>query len=128
MKKMSTKAYIIKYKLNENDKFSHSDFVTDFVSEFGMRIINNNAVRDYFRYEKTINEAKAKYDAINNKTLGDIGTSLWDFIFGRFISEFREFLFPTYGKERVVENGTFSDAEFLAHVEFTLSIFRNADK
>lgn len=118
MKKMSTLAYIKKYKLTENDKFSHSDFAKDFISEFSMRVINNDAVRDYYRFEKTINEAKAKYNAINNKTLGDIGQGLWDFMFGKFISTFRDTLFPEYKNNVTI--GIMPDADFLHYVNVTI--------
>jgi len=123
MRKMSTLAYIKKYKLNENDKFNHSEFINDFVNEFITRVINNNAVRDYYRFERTINEAKAKYNAINNKTLGDIGTKLWNFIYAQFIAEVRTYLFPTYkaGGRLNIPAGNISNVEFHTKVVFMLN-------
>jgi hypothetical protein len=124
MRKMSTLAYVKKYKLNENDKFNHGDFVNDFVAEFTRRVIDNNAVRNYYRFERTISEARAKYNAINNKTLGDIGDKLWNFIYAQFIAELRSYLFPSYkaGGKLNIPDGDITNEEFESKVVFMLTV------
>ena len=91
MKVKSTKQYIKTYNLTKGTNFSYDNFTIDIITEFIIRLENNNAFSNYYKFENVINELHNKYDAINNKTLGNI--TLWDYIFAEFISTFRDVAF-----------------------------------
>lgn len=116
MRKMSTKAYVIKYELNKGTNFNVNLFSIDFINEFTDRIINNDATRDYIRFERTISEARSKYDAINNKTSGDITDKIWGYMYATTFSKAREKLFPDYGTT-TVRSGVVTDEEFKSYMK-----------
>lgn len=104
---MTTKEYIIKYKLNATNKFNHTDFVEDFLMDFmtllevGKSPTNGLNIKGF---ENTVNALRQKWDAIHNKTVdGGLPEKLWGFFYATKIVKMREELFPTEMKRREQE-------------------------
>lgn len=91
---MRTKDYIIKYKLNIDDKFSHSDFVNDLAADFMALLEVGKATETLKGFDNAVNAIRMKFDAINNKTVGCISEKLWNYFYATIIVKMREELFP----------------------------------
>jgi len=101
---MKTKEYVNKYRLNENDKFNHSDFVYDLTHDFVTLL---ETTRDSERkinskgFWNTVRAIRMKWDAINNKTLGQLSDKLWNYFYATVVCKMKVKLFP----EEVKING-----------------------
>jgi hypothetical protein len=91
---MNAKEYISKYKLSESDKFNHSEFVSDLTLDFLALLEIGKANENLKGFNNAVNAIRMKFDAINNKTVGNIPEKLWNYFFATVIVKFREKLFP----------------------------------
>ena len=91
---MKTKEYIEKYKLNVNDKFNHNDFVEDLTYEFISLLEVGKAAENIKGFENATRAIRMKWDAINNKTVGQLPEKLWNFFWATVIVKTKEKLFP----------------------------------
>ena len=97
---MKTKEYVNKYKLNESDKFNHSEFVSDLTIDFLTLLEVGKAQYNLKGFDNAVRAIKMKFDAINNKTVGCIHEKLWNYFFATVIVKIREELFPVMGKRQ----------------------------
>ena len=91
---MKTKEYVKKYKLNQSDKFNHSEFINDLSIDFLSLLEIGKAQENLKGFENAVRAIRMKFDAVNNKTLGIIPEKLWKYFFATVIVKFREKLFP----------------------------------
>ncbi len=91
---MTTKEYVTKYKLNISDKFNHSDFCQDLASELICLLEYNKANDNIKGFDNADRCIRMKFDAINNKTVGQIPEKLWNYFFATVIVKLREELCP----------------------------------
>lgn len=92
---MNTKEYIKKYSLNVSDnKFDHSLFISDFTNDFITLLEVGNSTKNFKGYENAIRAIRMKWDAINNKTVGNLPDKLWNFFYATVIAKTKEELFP----------------------------------
>ena len=91
---MTTKEYVLKYKLDKSDKFNHSLFVQDMANDFIALLELNKANDNIKGFDNAVRAIRMKFDAINNKTLGCIPESLWKFFFATVIVKLREQMCP----------------------------------
>ena len=91
---MKTKEYIKKYKLNIDDKFSHNEFVEDLTYEFISLLEVGKATENIKGFENATRAIRMKWDAINNKTVGQLSEKLWNFFWATVIVKTKEQLFP----------------------------------
>lgn len=96
---MKTKEYIKKYKLNQSDKFNHSEFVKDLSIDFLSLLEIGKDQENLKGFENAVRAIRMKFDAINNKTSGIIPEKLWKYFFATVIVKFREKLFPEQMKQ-----------------------------
>ncbi len=97
---MKTKDYIEKYKLNISDKFNHAEFVQDLASEFIALLEVNKANDNIKGFDNAVRAIRMKFDAINNKTVGELPTKLWNYFFATVIAKLRDEICPTEMKVR----------------------------
>jgi len=92
---MNTKEYVTKYKLNVADnKFDHSAFVSDFTNDFITLLEVGNSTKNFKGYENAVRAIRMKWDAINNKTVGNLPDKLWNYFYATVIAKTKEELFP----------------------------------
>lgn len=91
---MTTKEYILKYKLNLSDRFNHSDFVQDLASDFIALLEMNKANDNLKGFDNAVRCIRMKFDAISNKTLGVMPEKLWNYFFATVVVKLREELCP----------------------------------
>ena len=91
---MTTKEYVLKYKLNISDRFNHSDFVEDLASDFIALLELNKANDNLKGFENALRCVRMKFDAINNKTVGELSEKLWNYFFATVVIKLREELCP----------------------------------
>lgn len=91
---MKTQEYVNKYKLNESDKFNHTDFITDLTIDFLSLLEVGKATGNLKGFNNAVNAIRMKFDSVNNKTLGCIPESLWNYFFATVVVKMRENLFP----------------------------------
>lgn len=91
---MTTKEYILKYKLNSSDKFNHSDFVQDLASDFIALLEINKANDNIKGFDNAVKCVRMKFNAISNKTLGVFPEKLWNYFFATVIAKLREEICP----------------------------------
>lgn len=100
---MKTKEYVLKYELNKNDKFDHTEFASDLSIDF-MTLLEVGKGNERLKgFENAVNAIRMKFDAINNKTVGIIPEKLWNYFFATVIAPLREELFPKEMKRRKYE-------------------------
>lgn len=99
---MKTKEYVKKYRLNENDKFNHEDFVSDLTEDFLVLLEVNKANNNIRGFNNAVNAIRMKFDAVNNKTVGCIPDKLWNYFFATVVAKLREQMCPQWveNKER----------------------------
>lgn len=90
---MKTKEYVDKYNLSKGTKFSHNEFVNDLAVDFMTLLEVGNGNTNIKGFNNAVNAIKMKFDAINNKVLGDI-SKIWGFFFATIIIKTKEQLFP----------------------------------
>lgn len=94
---MKTKEYILKYSLNKSDKFNHNEFVSDLANDL-LTLLETGKGRENIKgFNNAVNAIKMKFDAINNKTLGNI-EKIWGFFFATVVVKLKEELFPEFVK------------------------------
>ena len=98
---MKPKKYIEKYELNVNDKFNHSEFVQDLTFDFISLLEIGKARENIKGYENAIRAIRMKWDAINNKTVGQLPDKLWGYFYASVIATMREELFPEIMEHRI---------------------------
>jgi len=91
---MKTQEYVKKYKLNESDKFNHSEFVSDLANDFVVLLELNKAEDNIKGFENAQRAIRMKFDAINNKTVGQLGEKLWGYFFATVVVKLREEICP----------------------------------
>lgn len=91
---MTTKEYVLKYKLNVSDKFDHSEFVQDLTSDLIALLEMNKANDNIKGFDNALRCIRMKFDAINNKTVGIIPEKLWGYFFATVVVKLREELCP----------------------------------
>jgi len=90
---MTTKEYILKYNLSKSDKFNRNEFVSDLTFDFITLLEVGKAKENLKGFNNAVNAIKMKFDAINNKTVGNI-EKLWNYFFATVVVKFRENMFP----------------------------------
>jgi len=97
---MKTKEYVNKYKLNKDDKFDHSEFVSDLTIDFMTLLEVGKASESIKGFENSVRAIRMKFNAINNKTVGCIPEKLWRYFFATVIAKMREGFFPVEMEKR----------------------------
>ena len=92
---MTTKEYVKKYRLNESDKFNHSNFCEDLANEFICLLEYNKATDNIKGFDNAVRCIRMKFDSISNKTLGILPETLWKYFFATVIVKLREELCPS---------------------------------
>lgn len=126
---MKTKDYIDKYELDRNDQFDHKSFTADLTNEFFSLLEvgkNKEGQLNIKGYENAINCIRRKWDAINNKTVGQLPEKLWSFFFATVIAKMREELFPEQMKQRADEKA-FRKQEYEERKRFRSGAFGGFD-
>lgn len=91
---MKTKDYILKYKLNLNDKFNHNEFIQDLTKDF-LVILELNKSKDNIKgFKQSVNVIRLKWDSINNKTVGCLPDKLWNYFYATVIVKLKEEFCP----------------------------------
>lgn len=90
---MTTKEYVLKYNLFKSDKFNHNEFVSDLTLDFITLLEVGKAKENIKGFNNSVNAIKMKFDAINNKTAGNI-ERIWNYFFATVVVKFRENMFP----------------------------------
>lgn len=91
---MTTKEYIVKYKLDKQNVFNHNLFVQDLANDFIALLEINKAEDNLKGFDNAVRCIRMKYDAISNKTVGIFPEKLWNFFFATVIAKLREELCP----------------------------------
>lgn len=94
---MKTKEYVQKYGLDKSDKFNHNEFVADLTNDLITALEVGNGKGNIKGFNNAVNAIKMKFDAINNKTVGNI-EKLWNFFFATVVVKLKEELFPEFVK------------------------------
>ena len=91
---MTTKEYVKKYELDKNDKFNHTYFVQDLASDLIALLELNKAQDNIKGFDNAVRCIKMKWDAINNKTVGQLPEKLWKFFWATIVVKLKEELCP----------------------------------
>lgn len=94
---MKTKEYVTKYNLSQSDKFNHNEFVSDLANDLLTALEVGKGKENIKGFNNAVNAIKMKFDAINNKTLGNI-EKIWGFFFATVVVKLKEELFPEFVK------------------------------
>lgn len=100
---MKTKDYIDKHELHRNDQFDHKEFTADLTNEFFSLLEvgkNKEGQLNIKGYENAVNCIRRKWDAVNNKTVGQLPEKLWSYFYATVIAKMREELFPEQMQQR----------------------------
>jgi hypothetical protein len=87
-KLMTTADYVKKYKLNVDDKFNHAAFVSDMKRNFNKLItadIRKNGAITEKRFNNNVRCMRKSFDAINNKTVGNLSPKLFNFFYANVV-------------------------------------------
>lgn len=98
---MKTQEYVRKYKLDKSDKFDHSEFVSDLANDFVVLLELNKAEDNIKGFDNAVRAIRMKFDAINNKTVGQLGEKLWGYFFATVVVKLREKLCPKDMEKRL---------------------------
>jgi len=91
---MKTKEYVVKYSLDIGDNFNHKEFISDLTYDFIALLEVGNSTKNIKGFDNAVRAIRMKWDAINNKTVGQLPDKLWNFFFATVIAKSREELFP----------------------------------
>lgn len=91
---MTTKEYVKKYELDKNDKFHHPSFVEDLAADLVALLELNKAQDNIKGFDNALRCIKMKWDAINNKTIGQLPETLWKFFWATVVVKLKEQLCP----------------------------------
>lgn len=100
---MKTKEYIDKYYLNTVNgasKFNHNDFVADLTIDFMTLLEVGKGTTNIKGYDNAVNAIRMKWNAINNKTVGQLPDKLWNYFYATVIIQYKYDLFPEIMKAR----------------------------
>ena len=100
---MKTKEYLEKYDLHKNDTFDHKEFTSDLTNEFFSLLEvgkNKEGQINIKGYENAVQCIRRKWDAVNNKTVGQLPEKLWNYFYATVIAKMREEMFPKEMKLR----------------------------
>lgn len=100
---MKTKEYVEKYKLNLDDKFNHSEFISDLTIDFVSLLEVGKATENVKGFNNAVSAIKMKFDAINNKTVGQIPEKLWNYFYATVVVKMKAELFPEFVKREKEE-------------------------
>lgn len=97
---MTTQEYVKKYSLNVSDKFNHSDFVEDLASDL-IALLEINKAKDNIKgFDNALRCVRMKFDAINNKTVGEIPEKLWKYFYATVVVKLRDEICPRESERR----------------------------
>ena len=96
----STKYYVKTYHLHIDNKFSHNQFINDFKHDFNELLSVGNALKSLKGFNNAVNAIRSKWDAINNKTVGNLPNKLWNYFYAVEIIQLKKTLFPEYFEEQ----------------------------
>ena len=91
---MKTQEYVKKFELNKSDKFNHTEFVADLANDFIVLLELNKAEDNIKGFDNALRALRMKWDAINNKTVGNLPEKLWGYFFATVVVKLREELCP----------------------------------
>lgn len=94
---MKTKEYVTKYELDKDDKFNHQEFTADLTNEFLSLLEvgkNKEGEINIKGFENAVNCIRMKWNAINNKTVGQLPEKLWNYFYATVVAKMREEMFP----------------------------------
>ena len=91
---MKTLEYVRKYNLDKGVNFNHNEFVIDLTNDFTTLLEVGNSTKSFKGYNNTVNAIRMKWDAVNNKTMGQLPEKLWNYFYATVIVKLREQLFP----------------------------------
>ena len=91
---MKTKEYVKKYELNINSKFDHTEFISDLTFDFITLLEVGKSKENIKGFDNTVRAIRMKWDAINNKTIGQLPDKLWSYFWATVIVKMKEQLFP----------------------------------
>jgi len=91
---MKTAEYVKKYNLDKGVNFSHNEFVIDLTADFTALLEVGNSTKSFKGYNNAINAIRMKWDAVNNKTMGQLPEKLWNYFYATVIAKLRENIFP----------------------------------
>lgn len=100
---MKTKEYVEKYELNKDDRFDHKEFTADLINEFFSLLEigkNKDGEINIKGYENAVNCIRMKWNAINNKTLGQLPEKLWKYFYATTVAKMRDEMFPEQMEQR----------------------------
>lgn len=95
---MKTTQYVKKYRLKESAEFDHKRFVADFEKDINEAIEKfsgkDSSEISEANFKQITRKARNKWNGINNKTVGVLPESLWNFIYATVIKKKEEQYFP----------------------------------
>lgn len=100
---MKTKDYLNKYHLeipNGINKLNHNDFVADLTIDFMTLLEVGNSTKNIKGFENAVRAIHMKWNAINNKTVGQLPDKLWSYFYATVIIGYKKELFPEILAER----------------------------
>lgn len=103
---MKTKEYVEKYSLDKSPNIDHNSFAADLTNEFFSLLEigkNKEGNINLKGYENAINCIRRKWDAVNNKTVGQLPEKLWNYFYATVIVKMRDEMFPEQMKKRQEE-------------------------
>ena len=90
---MKTLEYVRKYNLDKGVNFNHNEFVIDLTTDFTTLLEVGNSTKSFKGYNNTVNAIRMKWNAVNNKTMGQLPEKLWNYFYATVIVKLREELF-----------------------------------
>jgi hypothetical protein len=94
---MKTKDYISKYHLDTIpgiSKLNHNEFASDLTIDFMTLLEVGNGNTNIKGFENAVRAIRMKWDAVNNKTVGQLPDKLWNYFYATTIIGFKKNLFP----------------------------------
>lgn len=95
---MTTKEYIIKYKLNASNKFNHDEFIEDLLLDLMTLLeVGKSPTKglNIKGFDNAVNALRQKWNAIHNKTVdGGLPEKLWGYFYATKVVKMKEKLFP----------------------------------
>lgn len=95
-KYLSTKEIVRIYNLDKSTNVDLNPFYNTLMEEFITRLVNNNGLVEYTKFNHSVTELKMKFEAIANKSIVVLTDEQWKFIYAAYISKLRDFIYPDY--------------------------------
>lgn len=96
---MNTQSYVRKYNLSKDTNFNHSDFIADFAIDFISMIEYHGSSININNWDNVITQINKKWEAINNKTIGNLPDKLWNYFWATIVVPLKEQTFPEMKNE-----------------------------